>query len=68
MRVEIDHIGFAYPGTGTVLTDVSLDVDSGSIHAIVGPNGCGKSTLLRLVAGLECRDMASALRRIDEFF
>jgi ABC-type nitrate/sulfonate/bicarbonate transport system ATPase subunit len=53
MRVEIDHVGFAYPGTGRVLTDVTLTVGSGSIHAIVGPNGCGKSTLLRLIGDLE---------------
>lgn len=53
MRVEIDHLQAAYPGTGTVLNDVTLTVASGSIHAIVGPNGCGKSTLLRILAGLE---------------
>ncbi len=53
MRVEIDHVGFAYPGSGRVLQNVTLSVESGSIHGIVGPNGCGKSTLLRLIAGLE---------------
>ncbi len=53
MRVEIDRVGFAYPGSGRVLTDVTLAVESGSIHAIVGQNGCGKSTLLRLIAGLD---------------
>ena len=53
MRVEIDHVGFAYPGSGRVLQNVTLSVESGSIHGIVGPNGCGKSTLLRLIAGLD---------------
>lgn len=53
MRVEIDHLQFAYPGAGMVLDGVTLTVASGSIHAIVGPNGCGKSTLLRILAGLE---------------
>jgi ABC-type nitrate/sulfonate/bicarbonate transport system ATPase subunit len=31
---------------------MDLEVASGTIHAIVGPNGCGKSTLLRIIARL----------------
>ena len=45
--------GFAIAGQPLpVLDEVSFDVPSGSVVAIVGPNGSGKSTLLRLVAGL----------------
>ncbi|MDT8297787.1 MAG: ABC transporter ATP-binding protein, partial [Spirochaetaceae bacterium] len=36
----------------TALVDISLDVASGSIFAVVGPDGAGKSTLLRLMCGL----------------
>ncbi|MEW8285201.1 MAG: ABC transporter ATP-binding protein [Candidatus Thiodiazotropha endolucinida] len=36
-----------------VLKNISLDLEEGSITAIVGPSGCGKSTLIRLLAGLE---------------
>ena len=34
-----------FPGV-RALDDVDLDVNGGSIHALVGENGCGKSTLI----------------------
>ena len=36
-----------YYGAKRAVTDVSLDVPSNQITAIIGPSGCGKSTLLR---------------------
>jgi sulfate transport system ATP-binding protein len=38
------------------LNDVSVDIPSGSLTALLGPSGGGKSTLLRVIAGLEQPD------------
>jgi ABC-type multidrug transport system ATPase subunit len=34
------------------VTDVSMRLERGDIHGVLGANGSGKSTLIRLIAGL----------------
>jgi lipoprotein-releasing system ATP-binding protein len=38
------------------LRGVSLDIKTGSIHAVVGPSGCGKSSLLYILGLLDLPD------------
>jgi sulfate/thiosulfate transport system ATP-binding protein len=43
-------------GDFTALDDVTVEIPSGSLTALLGPSGSGKSTLLRVIAGLERPD------------
>jgi sulfate transport system ATP-binding protein len=48
-------------GSFVALDDVSVEVASGSLTALLGPSGSGKSTLLRIVAGLEKPDAGEVI-------
>ncbi|MEM0385499.1 MAG: ABC transporter ATP-binding protein [Nitrososphaeria archaeon] len=49
--LEVDKLNAGY-GKSHILFDVSLNVEDGTICAILGPNGSGKSTVLKTIFGL----------------
>ena len=54
-QLRVERVTHSY-GRTTVVRDVSLDVEAGQVHCLLGPSGSGKSTLLRVIAGLETPD------------
>jgi rhamnose transport system ATP-binding protein len=65
----VEHLAKHFAGV-RALTDASLEVRGGEIHALVGENGAGKSTLVRIVTGALTPDAGSVTydgRTIDVF-
>ena len=52
-HVSIQNLTKVYPGlTVPSLDDLSLEINSGSLTALLGPSGCGKTTTMKMIAGL----------------
>ena len=55
VAVELRHIVKRFPGV-VANKDVSLKVDAGTVHALVGENGAGKSTVMKILYGMQRPD------------
>jgi ABC-type sugar transport system ATPase subunit len=53
--VRFDRVCKSFPGV-QALKEISFEIRTGELHAVVGENGAGKSTLIRLLAGAERPD------------
>ena len=60
VAVELRHISKRFPGV-IANKDVSLKVESGSVHALVGENGAGKSTVMKILYGMQRPDSGEIL-------
>ena len=50
--IKIENLNFSYKRNKLVINNVSLNIEKGYIHGLLGKNGTGKTTLLKQIAGL----------------
>ena len=53
--LTIENISKTFPGV-KALDNVSIEIQKGDVHAIVGENGAGKSTLIKIISGAYLKD------------
>ncbi len=64
--LELQHISKFYPGV-VALDDVSLKIEEGQVHALMGENGAGKSTMIKVISGAIKPERGSIIIRGETF-
>ena len=59
--LELKNVSYAYEKGKAVLQNVSGELETGKMYAILGPSGSGKTTLLSLLGGLDVPTQGSVL-------
>lgn len=65
--LSVNHVRFSYDNGHLALKDISVDIKSGEMLAIVGTNGAGKSTFSKVVCGFEELSEGTLLFRGKDF-
>lgn len=60
MSIRVEHINKRF-GNFVAVDDVTFEIQSGELSALLGPSGGGKSTILRIISGLETADSGRVL-------
>ncbi|MFW9795176.1 MAG: ATP-binding cassette domain-containing protein, partial [Candidatus Thorarchaeota archaeon] len=50
--VELENINKTFPGDVQANKDITLRIEKGEVHGLLGENGAGKSTLMNILYGL----------------
>ena len=59
--LELKNVSYTYEKSKAVLQNVSAELETGKMYAILGPSGSGKTTLLSLLGGLDVPIQGSVL-------
>ena len=59
--LELKNVSYAYEKGKAVLQNVSAELETGKMYAILGPSGSGKTTLLSLLGGLDVPKQGNVL-------
>ena len=60
-KLELKNVSYAYEKGRNVLQNISAELETGKMYAILGPSGSGKTTLLSLLGGLDVPTQGSVL-------
>ncbi len=60
-KLELKNVSYAYGKGRNVLQNISAELETGKMYAILGPSGSGKTTLLSLLGGLDVPIQGSVL-------
>lgn len=50
-KIILSHVGKQF-SKNRILKDVNMELISGNIYGLIGPNGSGKTMILKMIAGL----------------
>lgn len=67
MFIELNNISKTFPGV-KALSNVSISLKEGEVHALLGENGAGKSTLIKILTGVYQPDAGAEIHIGDETY